>query len=86
MGALEEMHEVEDLDHLEPHEKVAQISRYLMLRNGKLVDDLAGGAGTCQILSVQLPGGHSGAAESHGVSGYHEGKGTGRWSYTSDIS
>lgn len=42
MAAIEEMHEVEDFDSLEPEEKVAQISRYLMLRNGKLVDDLAG--------------------------------------------
>jgi len=41
-AALEEMHEVEDLDKLGPLEQVARMSRYLMLRNGKLVDDLAG--------------------------------------------
>lgn len=42
IAALEEIHEVEDLDKLGPEEQVAQISRFLMLRDGKLVDDLTG--------------------------------------------
>lgn len=42
MAAIEEMHEADDLDSLEPDEQVARISRYLMLRDGKLVDDLTG--------------------------------------------